>query len=115
MLESYLEDLLDLDVADEKLFIRQAMANKRGLALSGLGLCGAVVVGVYAASAGVPLWSSLGISIVLALPFAALWHFAPQERASRRLLFAKLLSQEIFRRRGVDKDGRAGSSAVFRA
>ena len=113
MLESYLEDLLDLDIPDDKLFIGQVGVLQRSLLLPVLGLCGAVLVGVYAASAGASLFSSLSLSVVLALPFAALWHFAPQCRVNRRLAFAKLLSQEIFRRRGIDKDGRTGNSAVF--
>jgi len=118
VLESYLEDLLDLDITESTLFIERTGHSLRAAHLSLVGLLGAVVTGLYGASSGASLVLSLGITIALALPFAVMWHFAPREGLARRVGFAQILSHEIARRRGhEDQGGRGpgiGASLVLR-
>lgn len=104
VLESYLEDLLDLEVSEEKLFIDR---NRFGflshyIALGGL-LC-AMGVGLYAASNGASLLLSFALTVSLSLPFGVLWHFSPRDGLIRRVSFAQIVSHEVSRRRGGDKD-----------
>jgi hypothetical protein len=105
VLESYLEDLLDIDISDDALFIRLKGFRVRSTHWALAGLLGAVTVGLYAASGGASLLLSLGVTITLAFPFAIVWHFAPRDGLTRRVGFAQILSHEIARRRGGD-DGR---------
>jgi len=105
VLESYLEDLLDLDISDDALFIRLKGFRVRSTHWALVGLIGAVTVGLYAASSGASLPLSLGLTVALAFPFAIVWHFAPRDGLTRRVGFAQILSHEIARRRGGE-DGR---------
>jgi hypothetical protein len=105
VLESYLEDLLDIDVSDDALFIKLQGFRVRSIHWALVGLLGAVTVGLYAASTGASLPLSLGVTVALAFPFAIVWHFAPRDGLTRRVGFAQILSHEIARRRGGD-DGR---------
>ena len=104
VLESYLEDLLDLEITEDTLFIRLAGFRVRSIHWSLAGLLGALTIGLYAASRGASLPLSFGLTVALALPFAAMWHFAPRDGLARRLGFAQLLSHEIARRRGGDSE-----------
>lgn len=106
VLESYLEDLLDLDVSDEALSIPRQRRVLNSSMTSLLGLAGSFALGVYAASAGASLFVTFALTLSVALPFALLWHFTPSEGLARRMAFAQILSQEIARRRGADRDGR---------
>jgi hypothetical protein len=100
ILESYLEDLLDLQSKDEDLYIShpQNFSWSSLIAVVGMGI--AMSIGLFAASKGLSLLSSFAITFILALPFGVLWHFSPRDFASRRMKFAKLLQNEILRRRG---------------
>jgi len=102
VLESYLDDLLDLDVDEANLFIARRRPIFGSALISLLGMCAAMSIGLYAVSLGVAFFFSLTITVFLALPFAVLWHFVPREQIVRRVRFAKLLSHEIARRRGRD-------------
>jgi len=99
-LESFLEDLLDLDVSEEDLFI----IGKKKLYASGwislLGLAGSLATGLYTVSLGASLLFSFALTVFIALPFGILWHYAPRDRLSRRIRFARLLQSEVSRRRG---------------
>ncbi len=106
VLESYLEDLLDLDVSDDVLCIPRRRRLLNSSVTSLLGLAGSFALGVYAASAGASLFVTFALTLSVALPFALLWHFTPSEGLARRMAFAQILSQEIARRRGADRDGR---------
>lgn len=100
ILESYLEDLLDLQARDEDLYIARArkFSWSAPTALVGIGL--AMATGLFAATKGFSLMSSFAVTTILALPFGILWHFSPRDFISRRLRFAKLLQNEVNRRRG---------------
>jgi len=99
-LESYLEDLLDLQSKDEDLYIATARKFSWSTLVSILGLGLAIAIGLFTASKGFSLLGSFTVTVVLALPFGVLWHFSPRDFVSRRLRFAKLLQNEVSRRRG---------------
>lgn len=103
VLESYLEDLLDLDVDESKLFIESKATGLRWVVVAALGLCAAIATGLLATSRGSSLLVSFGLTLCLAFPFGLLWHFAPRDAAARRMSFAQVLSHEVSRRRGTDK------------
>jgi hypothetical protein len=103
-LEAYLEDLLDLEVGEDYLFIFREKGRITPAITAFAGLLFAICTGLYAASSGASLFLAFGLTLSMALPFAVLWHFAPREGAMRRMGFAQVLSQEISRRRGHDRD-----------
>lgn len=104
VLESYLEDLLDRDASEESLFIARKGRgiHLRFLALTGVGF--ALATGLYCASSGASFYRSFALTVALVFPFAALWQLTPYAGLARRLGFAKIVSREISRRRGIDKD-----------
>jgi hypothetical protein len=113
VLESYLEDLLDIDVSEDRLFIKRESPNLRWIVVSLLGLSGASSLGLYAASTGASLFSSFALTAALAAPFGVLWHFAPRGGLSRRMGFAQIVSHEVARRRGSDKGPRETANPQF--
>jgi hypothetical protein len=104
VLESYLEDLLNLEIPLEKLFIRDGRTNHLSIYVALIGMVVATGFGLFAASTGASLLLSFTITVCLAFPFAVLWHFAPREGVTRRLRFAQLLSRIVSDRRGGDSD-----------
>jgi len=115
VLESYLEDLLDLEVSLDHLALRDGRFRLRwtyGMSTL-LGLTASLVAGLYIASIGASLLFSLALSMSLAFPFAVLWHFTPRDGAPRRMALAQVISHEISRRRGDYHDGSAQSKPRF--
>ena len=113
VLESYFDDLLDIEISDEKLFIsRRALGNFFQI-LSLIGLFGAFGWGLWSVAKGASAAISFIFTIFMSAPFAVLWHFSPRMQLMRRLGFARILSQEISRRRGGKDDTRGIASAVF--
>jgi len=100
ILESYLEDLLDLDISEDTLFIKRTGFRLRSTHGAFVGLLGALALGLYAASGGASLILSFGLTVAIACPFAVMWHFAPRDGLARRVGFAQIVSHEIARRRG---------------
>ena len=107
VLESYLEDLLDLAVSEESLWIRRDFFRYKSLVIASFGLLLAIFSGLYAATFGASLMLSLALTVVLAIPFALLWQFYPREGLARRIGFAQIVSHEIARRRGSTTTGDA--------
>lgn len=107
VLESYLEDLLDSRRHDDTLFIhRDGVAPRRVYSyIALLGLVFAIGAGIYSHSIGASFLLSFCLSISVALPFAILWNFLPRAGLARRMALAQVVSQEIARRRGIDKEG----------
>lgn len=103
VLESYLEDLLNAVIPDERLFIKTRRSGLASMALALVGMVGATILGLLAVSSGAPLVLSLALTVCLAFPFAVLWHFAPREGAARRMRLAQVLSRVIAYRRGGDR------------
>jgi hypothetical protein len=105
VLEAYLEDLLDRETVEERLFIAHRRSGRRFTAVMLAGFAGALAVGLYVASSGASLLHSFALTVVMSLPFAFFLQLYPYGGVVRRLGFAKVLSQEVSRRRGRDKDG----------
>ncbi len=108
VLESYLDDLLDVEVQDESLFIKKPRPAKRALLLAAVGLC-TLVASFYAGREG---GSFVSLTVLLAITvFAGMGgalYFLPRLKILRRFSFATLLSGEIARRRGHDKTNVGG-------
>lgn len=102
IISSYLEDLLDFTINDESLFIYKQNLSRIYNLLALLGLIIAMSIGMNLAYAGVELSLSITIVLLIAIPSGFLWHFSPRVAPNRRLFFAKVISQEIDRRKGGD-------------
>lgn len=114
MLESYLEDLLDSQVALDHLYIARPGFWKSVDLLTVLSLLGSCAVGTYVSlTSGAPL-VGLSSTLLLALPVVTVWHRSPFGHLARRVSFARIVSKEVARRRGSDKDGSAeGATTGF--
>jgi len=103
VLEVYLDDLLDLNVTDESLFIKQSENSWKGL------LLGLVIASVAGVSLYFP-YDTEGVFVTLFLGFfffaglVTTLYFLPRSRVMRRFSFANLISRAISRRRGYDKN-----------
>ena len=114
VLESYLEDLLDLGVKEDTLSIYREHHWLQSWWLPVVGFSFALGFGLYAASTGATLAVSFSLTLFSALPFGLLFHFSPRIGLMRRVSFAQILSGEISRRRGRDKDGDVLTTRVLR-
>ena len=106
VLESFLDDLLDLRIPDRSLHIERQI-RFAGVVLAGIAL---ILLGIalnYFAM-GLSYFQSFAFSMLLGLGALFVWHHT-YRRSHRRLLFVKILSQEISRRRGRHGDGTAVS------
>lgn len=108
VLESYLDDLLDVGVSDESLFIKKLQPAKRAIALSAVGLATFAVLALEVVNgATVASLTALILTTFLAGLGAALY-FVPRMRVLRRFSFATVISGEIARRRGHDRTNVGG-------
>ncbi len=111
VLETYLDDLLDLGVRDEGLFIKRSQVSWRGMTL--LGILVAALLGSLFVLHG-DLTAAL-MPALLAVTFlagiASTLYFLPRTKVIRRFGFATLVSHEIGNRRGQDKT-RVGNFAA---
>ena len=105
--ESYLEDLLDSNKSCQQLSIDDGGCLRRRLALPLIGLAFVIACGIHFAGQGVSIPAALSITLISAVPFGALLHLAVTHDSRRRMKFAQVISREIARRRGEDRDGRA--------
>lgn len=105
VLESYFDDLLDLEVSEQTLNI----SNNKTVLLSNLtvilGIISAFLVGFYTASSLNSILFASFIALCVASPFLAFLVFMPKLGNARRMRFARIVSKEIARRRGSDEDG----------
>lgn len=103
VLESYLDDLLDLGVNDESLFIRKTRPAKRAVFLVVLCIATILYLGYLAftgdSNAAWPLLTVVAFSAGI----GSALYFLPRTKALRRFSFATVMSREIARRRGHDK------------
>lgn len=104
VLETYLDDLLDLGVSDESLFIKKSKLSWRGRLM--LGILGCALLGAASVWHG-DLTATL-MPALLAVTFLAgigtTLYFLPRTKAIRRFRFATLVSREIGNRRGQDRN-----------
>ena len=97
VLESYLEDLLDLDLGEERLFIEQPGVQISFPTLAAVAMVFCLLGGALALMAQTsPLLSTL---FGCALALLVLGVAVSSHQATRRMRFANLLSQEINNRR----------------
>lgn len=108
VLESYFDDLLEIDVPEERLFIKRRTVSHMFQIFAIVGLVAAFAWGLWSVARGASPIVSFVLTIFMSAPFAILWHFSPRLQLIRRLGFARIVSQEIFRRRGGGKDESAG-------
>jgi hypothetical protein len=111
VLELYLDDLLDVGTSEESLFIERSKRSK---------IFNVLLLGIFVAMfAAVIFFASKGnaylqvaiIPMGVAVAFSLAWYLSPYSGVARRLGFARILSQEISRRRG----GHAESEISFNA
>jgi hypothetical protein len=104
VLDSYLEDLLDTSVVDEKLFIERERGwlTNHLVLLLGLGI--ALVLGYFAYTQGASESLSATLSLLLFLPLLGAWYLSPRAGLLRRMAFARVVSREVAYRRGQDGD-----------
>lgn len=101
ILDSFLEDLLDLSVSDKDLFIAISGFSLRRLlvALPFAGLLTSVGVGFYLSTLDLPYSFCVAAIVILSIPFALLWEWVPRS-TNRRLFFARLIAAELSNRKG---------------
>lgn len=104
VMESYLDDLLDLDVQEEKLFIQTKTKFPLYPLVSAGGILLTVAAGLFMVDSGYTVSFSFALTILMAIPFVVLWHMSPKQGLALRLIFARALSQQISKRRGNDGD-----------
>lgn len=108
VLESYLDDLLDVGVSDESLFIKKLQPAKRALALSAVGLA-AFALSAFEVLSGATVASLTALILVTFLAgLGAALYFIPRMKVLRRFSFATVVSGEIARRRGHDRTNVGG-------
>lgn len=103
VLESYLDDLLDLGVSDDSLFIRRPRTSRRALALLML----SAVTALYLVVTAEITPSAVSLPVVVTVAFLAglgsALYFLPRSKVVRRFSFATVVSREIASRRGHDR------------
>lgn len=103
VLESYLDDLLDLEVSDESLFIKKPRPAKRAIAL--VMIACAALCGAFCVSEGELTRAFLPASLIVTFlaGIGSAMYFLPRTRGLRRFSFATVVSREVAYRRGHDK------------
>lgn len=101
ILDSYLEDLLDLGILDRDLFIGipAFSARKMLVALPFAGLICSVGIGFHLSTLDFAYSYCVATIVVSSIPFALLWEWVPRS-SNRRLFFARLVAAELSSRRG---------------
>jgi len=108
VLESYLDDLLDLGVSDESLFIKKPRPSRRAvvlLAVCLLALLGAII-SLTIGSVEVPIPALLLVTFLAGI--GSTFYFLPRTKILRRFGFATVVSREIALRRGHDRTDLGG-------
>lgn len=100
LLRSYLNDLLDLTIPEERLFIRKFGVGWWPALIAAWGMSIVLFFSALSLMHGAPLLLTSLVSAALLFPFATLWYFVPRARLTRRMRFAKVVSEEIERRYG---------------
>lgn len=112
ILESYLDDLLEIKSKDEGLFIKRNdvsyFKDKFAVPLSF-----ALITSLVGFSLNLTFPAHIASTVLIfAMAFFTFWVLSPYNTFKRRLYFAQLLSQEISRRRGRDSQGRQWSQST---
>lgn len=113
VLETYLDDLLDLGVSDESLFIRKSKPCWRGrlfLIVLMVALAGALCV--WHGDLAAALMPAL-LAVAFLAGIGTTLYFLPRTKAIRRFSFATVVSREIGQRRGQGKPEVGNFAARF--
>ena len=115
VLESYLDDLLDLNVTDASLFIVRPRHTRLALILSTIGAIGASLSMTYSSADPTTLLIPALMGVLFLVGIVAGLYLLPRTKVFRRFTFATLLSHEISKRRGNDKPwtGGVGSRLIL--
>lgn len=113
VLESYLEDLLDFQIDDIRLYIQTKDYTKRYNLIAILGLFLAMAFGLILAYSGNSFLIAMSGMLLIVIPSGCIWHLAPKIAPNRRLFFARLISQELDRRNGKDIDSMGSTIVSF--
>ena len=108
VLESYLDDLLDVGVSDESLFVKKLKPAKRALALIAVGIAALGISAVEVLNGATLASLSALILVTFLAGLGAALYFIPRMKVIRRFSFATLVSGEIARRRGYDRTNVGG-------
>lgn len=108
VLEAYLDDVLDLGVSDESLFIKKTRPAIRAILL--LGVCVAALALLIIRTPEVMVSSTLPLLllVVFLAGLGSALYFVPRTKVLRRFNFATVLSREISHRRGLDRSDMGG-------
>jgi len=100
VLQSYFEDLLDLEISDAALFIDREYSIIQNYYFPLVGMLTGLGSGLYTASLGLPLVVALSLILIMSVPCALFLYSMPRRGARRRMVFAQLLARELDYRRG---------------
>lgn len=103
VLESYLDDLLDISVCDESLFIRKSRLSKRAFALLLISVAAVATIVWIGRGAEQPFSVPTLVTVAFMAGLSSALYFLPRAKVLRRFSFATLVSREIARRRGHDR------------
>jgi len=107
VLESYLDDLLDLEISDKSLKIElDGVGKSAGWFLLALTVAFLSLAAYLISRSGAPLLLFIALTFLASLPFMLVAQQFCLDRAARRMQFAKVLKHEISRRRGQDPENR---------
>jgi uncharacterized membrane protein len=108
VLESYLEDLLNLKMSDEYLCISKDYSRWPTRVFEVAIALFAVCMGAVSALLGATQTMAYALTFISIIPLFFIYYLSPRS-TRRRMRFARLISREISRRRGHDKDGEGRS------
>lgn len=102
VIESYRDDLIDSSVKENSLCIPVSYKFYllRGLFLFGIFI--SIAFGVYLGANGIRFGMATTMALFMTTPFIGIFMLCPTDKISRRMKFAHLISNEIYRRRGGD-------------
>ncbi|RMG42545.1 MAG: hypothetical protein D6719_06195 [Candidatus Dadabacteria bacterium] len=104
VLESYLEDLLDLSVEEDRLFIRDDRGENTWQVASLIVVVTLALLCIYFIFTTAAILPVIKLASSAAIISGVIWVFFPRGREIRRMDFARVLNREINRRRGGDSD-----------
>ena len=103
VLETYLDDLLDLGVNDESLFIKKSRPTVWGISIVAVLVCAMVgALSVWHGDLAAALMPAL-LAVTFLAGIGTTLYFLPRTKVIRRFGFATVVSHEIGNRRGQDK------------
>lgn len=110
LLESYLEDLLNIKISDGALYIERSKCRFAGIPCELTLVLIALAGGLTFYLLDTNIITAILLTALLSLPLLLISYLAPFT-VKRRMVFARALSKEIARRRG--RDDESGRSSIL--